>query len=1685
MRNLYFTKKIFYFLLLFGIGLESWGQVNEGFESSSPPPSGWTYTSVTHGTNNPRNGSRCATFNANNDEIISPLISNPNQLSFWWRRSSTSPGSPIFQVFRGTSTSGPWTQLASDITSFTTTYQEFTFSLSSFSNIYIRILHTRTSGGNEVYIDDFLVTSTTSSCTPPTVSATGLNTTVTTNTINLAWTNPVSGADGVVVVARSVSGVNQNPVSGTAYAQSAVYGSGASLTNGNFVVYTGTGNNVSITGLNASTAYHFSIYTYTNTGLCYNTTNVLTGNATTSSLCAAVLGPTSLLGIQDFEASPANPTWTISSGGSNSSTNSGSGDTPSNQRILAGSRSWQVNNGTATLELNNISVSGYGNVRIIGRVTSTSATTGNGAEAADYIRIFTSLNNNAFLSDLETNADLVIKGFGSDNARWGYNAALTATGVSGGNSIYSSPQTGTSTNNYSTFVISIPEGTQTVSLRIVASNDNGNEIWNIDNISIVGNAILSTSNYYYTSGSITSLSSWWSNPDGTGINPNSFTCDGQILNVRSSTTLGANWVVSGVGSKIILGNSSIAGISLTIPSGFSLTGTIDVAASSSGGNSIVIQNSSFPTLGTLDNTSTIVYAQGGSFTPSARAYGNIILDNTSLTNPSSSTDWQLAGSITLRNGAFFNAPNLGINTTGIQNQSLTGGNFAIRSFDNTLKTNGNLILGNNLNLTIGSPGSGAFRGTFTGIGNQFIDNGSIITIGNNLRMGGNKAGYNLTGTIILTNNSGNTNITGDEDNNTAIAAELNNLVSNVSSTATTSFRPNSGINSIIIKGNLSISGLGTGTVFFNQNNISIGGSFFYDRTSDNIDEGASSLIFYGSGVQTITSNVTGGLTLYNLVLDKNGSIIQNTNISVTSILGIKSGIWDTQANNLSGSANAILSMTGGSLRLARTGITLPDFPRAGNDAYKITGGTIELYGNGFQTLRGARDYATLVISSNSNTSITSAITSVAGISITGNAVFNTDNNTFGSTSTNLTMSGNGRLIVAGSGTKPDMNGSYFLGDNSTIEFSGNTNTTVRTLNISNQNGGRFQNIAFSGDGGTKILPTQLNVLGNFTNNISGGASLLTTLNSVNFTGGNQTILGSAITDFYKINLSGSGTKTFQDSVRVLHTLSVLSPINIAITDKPLTLVSDANYTARIGTMPNGSTITGSVNMQRFVPAKNSYRLYSSAVKNASLSNLKNDIFLVSIANTTVNGFDFRSAGAFPSIVWYVETVAGSLDVGWRFPSTISSKLVEGRGYMLFVKGSRADNINSSNSSAISASGSNVTLNRIGNPNQGEIDLNVSFTSSAGTTADGWNLVGNPYPCEIDWNSSTGWTKSGIESAIYYFDPKTSNTTLTGTLGNYISCVAGVSSDGRTNCNIIPSSQGFWVKANAALPELKVNEAAKTSEQHLANFRKEYMSKYFVVAMFDSKNSDKSVVRLLPNISNAFQSSEEARKMTNSGLSLFTINEDSQHLSINAVSEKEEHLLIPLGFSGHVNGNASIGLENVSTVSSQYEIYLIDNYKNDTVLITKDTAYNFVISSDKKTFETGRITILLKFANQTHQNILTPNDTIVNANDTEKIAQIAQKDSVTSVNNIQKSLFKNLKIYPNPHTETGFYIENSTKSSYRLFIYNSLGQLMSLQNVVEGSPIHYVETEKFTKGVYFMKVLKEGNKEELFFTIVKN
>ncbi len=125
------------------------------------------------------------------------------------------------------------------------------------------------------------------SCTPPSSQASNFSvSSVGDNTATINWTR--GNGDKVLVVAKQASAVNSDPVSGNSYTANSTFGSGSQLGTGNYVVYNGTGNSVSISNLNKGTEYFFAVYEYNTGDNCYNTTE-LTGNLTTTgvSYCAS------------------------------------------------------------------------------------------------------------------------------------------------------------------------------------------------------------------------------------------------------------------------------------------------------------------------------------------------------------------------------------------------------------------------------------------------------------------------------------------------------------------------------------------------------------------------------------------------------------------------------------------------------------------------------------------------------------------------------------------------------------------------------------------------------------------------------------------------------------------------------------------------------------------------------------------------------------------------------------------------------------------------------------------------------------------------------------------------------------------------------------------------------------------------------------------------------------------------------------------------------------------------------------------------------------------------------------------------------------------------------------------------------------------------------------------------------
>ena len=114
------------------------------------------------------------------------------------------------------------------------------------------------------------------------------------------------------------------------------------------------------------------------------------------------------------------------------------------------------------------------------------------------------------------------------------------------------------------------------------------------------------------------------------------------------------------------------------------------------------------------------------------------------------------------------------------------------------------------------------------------------------------------------------------------------------------------------------------------------------------------------------------------------------------------------------------------------------------------------------------DYRNITFSGSGIKTLVSAFNPAGTAYITGNAIVDAGNHSFGDLNTNLTMDG-GRLKLSGTGPKPDMDGTYNLSGNSVIEF---------------YNSGTVANETIKGKDGISqdILYNQIEITGNKTGN---------------------------------------------------------------------------------------------------------------------------------------------------------------------------------------------------------------------------------------------------------------------------------------------------------------------------------------------------------------------------------------------------------------------------------------------------------------------------------------------------------------------------------------------------------------------------------------------------------------------------
>lgn len=243
--------------------------------------------------------------------------------------------------------------------------------------------------------------------------------------------------------------------------------------------------------------------------------------------------------------------------------------------------------------------------------------------------------------------------------------------------------------------------------------------------------------YYNGNGSVSEISSWYSNRNGTGDNPLDFTTAGNTFIVQNGQTaaLSSAWTISGSNSALLLETGSIFQTGLNNPA---------VTLHMQSGATFLMENSSYSNLnvGTLNSNSNFELATQSAPRLSNLIYGNLIFSGTSAF--SAQAGISTTGSLVVNDSGQLRLTNSAVltHTVGRDFSIASGSSVSLNQGTGSMVLN---VAGNFTNSGILSkPGSGSAELNFTGSNPATATWGSIANTNFNNFTINLASGKNLT-----------------------------------------------------------------------------------------------------------------------------------------------------------------------------------------------------------------------------------------------------------------------------------------------------------------------------------------------------------------------------------------------------------------------------------------------------------------------------------------------------------------------------------------------------------------------------------------------------------------------------------------------------------------------------------------------------------------------------------------------------------------------------------------------------------------------------------------------------------------------------------------------------------------------------------------------------------------------------
>ncbi len=358
-------------------------------------------------------------------------------------------------------------------------------------------------------------------------------------------------------------------------------------------------------------------------------------------------------------------------------------------------------------------------------------------------------------------------------------------------------------------------------------------------------------------------------------------------------------------------------------------------------------------------------------------------------------------------------------------------------------------------------------------------------------------------------------------------------------------------------------------------------------------------------------------------------------------------------------------------------------------------------------------------------------------------------------------------------------------------------------------------------------------------------------------------------------------------------------------------------------------------------------------------------------------------------------------------------------------------------------------------NSGNYTFNLVFTDQGGNNTqdlfDGWNLVANPYPSTINWNSD-GITLTNVDNAVYVYnddgDHQFNNYEYymkSARNSPYPLIAVNANND---SCHIAPC-QSVFVRANDLGAKVKMTNKARQHRKSTFYKSGKIHPDLLKLSVEYFGNTDELAIRFIPEATDDYDGKFDAMKRytTSPKVPQILSEAPSVGLAINTLPKIYDNLVIPITIAAGEAGKYTIST-NEYNFDTGVTAYLIDKTAQKRTDLSKDKSYK------------------VKLSKGTHKNRF---EIIF------KLDKSLQEEQISDIDNI---ITENVNIY----SHSDFVIvqfENVQGNDNILVIQDVIGKKIIKQKLI--SDRTEIDMNSFASGNYIVKVITQNKvyKQKVF------